>query len=283
MSTKPVIISLAPTGAGTQRTQTPYVPITPDEVAAEAVICARAGASILHIHVRDDQDLGTMEKERFIATTNAVRTALAKENLDMCINLTTAGARFDAGFTDEDRFASLPVLLPEICSFDCGSMNWGNNRVMINSPQFLEKLAKVALEYNIKPEVEIFDCGMVSNAIYYIKQGLLKTPVHFQFIMGASGGIDGNVRNLELLVSMLPEGSTWSVSGIGKAHMPMMLAALAMGADGIRVGLEDNIMYSKGVLATNLQLVERAADLCCLAGRGVATAAEAREILGLIG
>jgi uncharacterized protein (DUF849 family) len=231
-----------------------------------------------------------MDKNRFIATTNAVREALAKENLDMCINITSSGASWkcneagdvwSAPFTDEDRYSSLDTLLPEIVSFDCGSMNWANNRILINAPAFLEKLAKKALELNIQPEIEIFDVGMMGNAEYYIKQGLIKTPAHYQFIMGTPGGLGGSVKELEFVVSMLPEGASWSVSGIGKAHMPMMLAALAMGADGIRVGLEDNISYEKGELATNLKLVERAVKFCELTGRGVATAQQAREIYHL--
>lgn len=290
MSNKPVVISLAPLGAGTQKKQTPHVPIKPAEVAADAVKCCKVGASIVHIHVRDDNDKGIMDKGRFIATTNAIREALAKEKLDMCMNITSSGASWScnesgdtwsAPFTDEDRYSSLDVLLPEIVSFDCGSMNWANNRILVNAPAFLEKLAKKSLELNIQPEIEIFDAGMMGNAEYYIKQGMVKTPAHYQFIMGTPGGIGATVKDLDFLVSMLPAGASWSVAGIGKHHVPMMLAALAMGADGIRVGLEDNIYYSKGELATNLQLVERAAELCKIVGRGVATAQEAREIFHL--
>lgn len=290
MSSKPVVISLAPTGAGTQKSQTQYVPIKPEEVAEDAVKCCKAGASIIHLHVRDANDKGSMVKDSFIATANAVRSALKSNNLDMCINITSSGSSWScnedgkcwtSAYSDEDRFASLEVLLPEIVSFDCGSMNWANNRILVNAPAFLEKLAKKALELNIQPEIEIFDVGMMGNAAYYLKSGFVKTPAHYQFIMGTPGGLDGTVKNLEFVVSMLPAGSSWSVTGIGKSHMPMMMAAIAMGADGIRVGLEDNIFYDKGQLATNLQLVERAVELCKLSGRGVATAQEAREIFHL--
>lgn len=290
MSNKPVVISLAPTGAGTQRSQTPHVPIRPEEVAEEAVRCCKAGASVIHIHVREDDDLGSMSKERFIATTTAVREAIKSNDLDLCINITSSGSRWYCGddgkcwtsrYTDEDRFASLDELLPEIVTFDCGSMNWANNRILVNSPEFLEKLAGKALELNIQPEIEIFDVGMMGNAEYYIKKGFIKKPAHFQFIMGTPGGMGGTVRNLEHVVSMLPEGASWSVTGIGKSHVPMLMAAIALGADGIRVGLEDNIYYDKGDLATNLQLVERAVELCKISGRGVATAEEAREIFHL--
>ena len=122
---------------------------------------------------------------------------------------------------------------------------------------------------------------MVSNALYYAKQGMIDTPLHFQFIMGAVGGLEGTVRNLEFLHSRIPAGSTFSVSGIGKAHMPMLLTALALGADGLRVGLEDNIYLRKGVVATNVQLVEQAIAIAKQAGREIATAQDARQILNL--
>ncbi len=290
MSDKPVVITYAPLGAGTQRSMNPNVPITPEEVAADCVKCCKAGASIIHIHVRDDNEKGSMEKERFIATTNAVRKALKENDLDMVINITSAGAswiesedgaHWDNPFTNSDRWASLEELLPEIVTFDCGSLNWANNRVMINSPAFLTELGAKAIELNIKPEIEIFDVGQINSAKWFIEKGVLQAPAHFQFIMGTPAGLDGTTENLANVVSKLPEGSTWSVTGIGKAHMPMILAGLSLGADGIRVGLEDNLYYSRGQLATNEQLVARAAKLVELSGRRVATAEEAREILHL--
>ena len=153
--------------------------------------------------------------------------------------------------------------------------------VFVNDPWFLDELSACVVENDIKPEIEIFDNGMIGNAIHYIKKHNIPTPCHFQFVLGVGGGADGTTKNLVFLKEMLPEGSTWSVTGIGKRHMEMMLAGLAMGCDGLRVGLEDNLYYAPGELTTNAKLVERAAQLTVMADREVATVADAREILGL--
>jgi uncharacterized protein (DUF849 family) len=272
-----LIISAALTGAGTTRQATPHVPITADEIAADALRCARAGAAIIHIHVRDDEEQGTMDTQKFIETWQAIRNVFQKEDVDAIINLTTSG-----GSTDWDiRLEHLKCLRPEMCSFDAGTMNWGNNMIFENHPQFLERLSALTRDLDIKPEIEIFDASMIGNTLYYIKKGLLKKPFHFQFVLGVSGGLDGTIENLSFLLSKLPENSTWSVTGIGKSHIPMMLAGLAAGADGIRVGLEDNIFFYKGSFATNEQLVKRAVELGRISGRDIASAPEAREILGI--
>ena len=276
-SSRNVIISVALTGAGTQKSQTPHVPLSPEEIAADVVACAKAGAAIAHIHVRDEQGVKTMALDRFVKTVELTRKACAEAGVDVLLNLTTSGG----SYVDHERLDHLYALKPDLCSFDAGSLNWANHHIFENSPAFLEKLCHAVNELNIKPEVEVFDGGFMGNTAYYVKKGLLKAPVHYQFVLGVSGGLDGTVRNLSFLHDMLPEGATWSVTGIGKSHLPMLYAGLAMGADGVRVGLEDNIMFSKGILATNVQLVERAVQLCQLANRGVATAQEAREILGI--
>ena len=134
-------------------------------------------------------------------------------------------------------------------------------------------------EVNVKPEIEVFDTHMIKSAIRFQQRGVLASPLHFQLVMGTYGGMDGTVDNLVYLRNMLPEGSTWSVTGIGPSSLPMLYAGLAMGADGIRVGLEDNLYMAKGVPSTNVQQVERAVKLVELANRKVATAAEARELL----
>ena len=177
--------------------------------------------------------------------------------------------------------AHLRELRPEMCSYDVGSFNWACGGLFFNGPQFLEALAACCRENGIKPEIEIFDAGMLGNALEYIRRGVLKPPCHFQFVLGVLGAMDGSVENLEYLHRRLPDNCTWSVTGIGKAHLPMMLTGLALGCDGIRVGLEDNIYLEKGVLATNTQLVQRAAQIAKLAGREIATANDARELLGI--
>ena len=269
---KKIIITAALCGAGTTKEQTPYVPITPEEIAADAVACVKAGASVIHIHIRDKKGKNTMETDRWIEVVTKVREALAAENLDAVLNLTSSGSKFP----EEMRLAHLPILKPEMCSYDPGTMNWANSYVFLNTPTFLEKLGELTIKEEIKPELEIFDGGMIGTVEYYLKKGFLKEP-----LLNVSGGMKGNIENINYIVSKLRPGSTWSISGIGASHMACMLGGLAAGCTGLRVGLEDNIYMEKGVLATNAQLVERACRLAELAGREIATATEAREILGL--
>jgi len=272
-----LIITCALCGSGTTKALSPYVPITPDEIAEDAVKTVKAGASVLHIHVRDNEGNNTMETIRFVEVVTKVRKALAKENLDAVLNLTTSGTKF----SEEMRVAHLYELLPEMCSYDPGSMNWSNSYVFLNPPSFLEKLGDVCQELEVKPECEIFDSGMLGNVNYYLKKGKLRSPVHCQLVLGIQGGMPGNVDSVAHLLPKLPEGSTWSITGIGKSHMPCMLIGLAEGCNGLRVGLEDNIFLSKGVYATNEQLVKRACELGIIAGRKIAAAEDTREILGL--
>lgn len=275
---KKLVITAALCGAGTTKAQTEYVPITPEEIAADAVACAKAGASVVHFHVRDKEGKNTMETERFVEVINLVREERAKAGIDFVINLTSSGSKF----SEDMRLAHLPVLKPEMTSYDPGSMNWANSYVFLNSPQFLERLGTLSQELQIKPELEIFDGGMIGNVDYYVKKGFLKGPLHYQFVLGVSGGMPGTAETFAYMLPKLQPGSTWSATGIGRWHMPVMLHALAEGCDGLRVGLEDNIFLDKGVLATNTQLVERAVKIGEDCGREIATAAEAREILGLV-
>jgi uncharacterized protein (DUF849 family) len=274
---KKLIITAALVGAGTTRAQTPHVPITPDEIAADVIACAKAGAAIAHLHVRDENGKNSMSTEIFTEVVTKVRRAIADAGLDVVLNLTTSGS----AFSEELRLAHLPILLPEMCSYDPGSMNWANSYVFLNTPKFLEKLGTECTRLEIKPEIEIFDAGMIGNVEYYLKKGFLKLPLHYQFVLDVPGGMPGNLESLAYLLPKLPPGSTWSITGIGKAHVPMMLAGLSAGCDGLRVGLEDNIFMEKGVHATNAQLVERAVRYGQMVGREIATAEEARQILGL--
>ena len=276
MNNKPLIISVALTGAGVKKSSTPHVPITPEEIAEDVVKCAKAGASIGHIHVRDDDGNKSMSLDKFKKTVELTRKMCSENNVDILLNLTTSGG----SYVDEERLAPLYELKPDICSFDAGSINWGTI-IFENHPRFLEKLCVATQELNIKPEIEIFDGGFIRIAEMYINKGMIKGPAHFQFVLGAPGGLDGTMKNLLFLHDMLPKGSTWSVTGIGKTHMPMLLSAIALGADGVRVGLEDNILMQKGILATNESLVTRAVDLCRLVGRPIATAEETRKLLGI--
>jgi len=278
ISMKKLIITAALCGAGTTKAQTPHVPITPSEIAEDAVNCVKAGAAIIHIHARDEEGKNCMATDVFTGLVDRVRKRLADEKLDAVLNLTTSGSTWP----EDVRIAHLPILMPEMCSYDPGSMNWANSYVFLNTPAFLEKLGAKCQELQIKPELEIFDAGMLGNVEYYLKKGILKPPCHYQFVLDVAGGMPGNIESLAYLHPKLPLGSTWSITGIGKSHVPMMLAGLAAGCDGLRVGLEDNVFLDKGVLATNLQLVTRAVAYGNMVGREIATAREARQILGLI-
>ena len=272
-----LIITCAICGVGTTKAQTPHVPITPEEIAKDSVEVVKAGASIIHIHVRDDEGLNTMETDRFVMVVDMVREALAKEGLDAIINVTTSGSKFSY----ELRMGHLGVIKPEMCSYDPGTMNWANTYVFLNEPKFLEELGTKTQELGIKPELEIFDAGMIGNVNYYLSKGFLQKPCHVQFVLGVPGGMPGTAESLAYLLPKIPEGSTWSITGIGKSHLPCVLLGLAEGANGIRVGLEDNIYFSKGVLGTNAQFVERTVKLAELAGREIANAEEARETLSI--
>ena len=272
-----LIITCALCGVGTNKEQTPHVPITPDEIAEDGLNCVKAGASILHIHVRDEKGVNAMDKDIFVEVVGKIRKKVAAAGLDVVINVTTSGSKF----TYEQRMSHLALVKPEMCSYDPGTMNWANSYVFLNEPKFLEELGTLTQELDIKPEIEIFDAGMIGNTNHYLKKGFLKAPLHCQLVLGVPGGMPGNADSVAYLLPKLPAGSTWSITGIGKDHVPCMLIGLAEGCNGLRVGLEDNIFFEKGVLATNPQLVARAVEFGKLAGREIASAAEAREILGL--
>lgn len=276
-----VIVTAALTGALTPKGY--KIPETPEAIAEEAYRCWKAGAAIVHIHTRAADGLGAMVTEDFEEIVKRIR---AYEDCDVIINCTSSGATPAHPATDEERFKH-HILIPEIemGSVDAGSMNFTPLTVFENSPEFLTKLLKAYNEHDVKPEFEIFDPGMITNVNYYVKQGLIKAPMHFQFCLGIVGGMPATVENLEYLTRHIPEGSTWSAFGIGAGHMPILYSAIALGGH-IRVGLEDNVVFGfdeegNKILATNEMLVKRAVDAVNVYGKQPATAAEAREILGL--
>lgn len=273
MSAK-VIITAALTGAVTPKEKNPHIPLTPEEIAKDAYDCWKAGASVVHIHMRDENGIGTMDAERFEKTAK-----LISDRCDVVINMTTSG---DHRATDDQRMLHIEKLAPEMASFDAGSFNWMPAGVFMNSPQFLEKLGRLMTEKNVKPEIEVFDSGMMDIANYYVEKGVIKAPLHYQFVLGVLGGMSASVKNLVYLLDKLPQGSTWSAFGVGSGHLPILMASLGMGGH-IRVGLEDNIYFSKGVLASNVSLVERAVRIIKEADKIPATPADTRQILGLKG
>lgn len=268
-----VVISAALTGAWPKKETNPAIPYTPKDIAQSAFECWQAGAAIVHLHMRDENGEGTMNKDLFVETC-----AMIRDRCDVVLNLTTSG---DLRATNETRMEHLAIIKPEMCSYDCGTMNWGHADVFMNSPQFLEQLGKFTLECGVKPEIEIFDGGMIYNSLYYLKKGFLKAPAHYQFVLGVPGGLDASIDNLVFLRNRIPQDATWSAFGIGKSHLSIMYATLAM--DGhIRVGLEDNLYYAPKELAkSNAQLVERAVRVMAEMQKNPATPNEAREMLGL--
>ncbi|SDB19416.1 3-keto-5-aminohexanoate cleavage protein [Eubacterium oxidoreducens] len=275
------IITAAVTGAWPKKENNPNVPMTPEEIADDVYACWKAGAAIAHLHMRDDDGNGVMDPVRFKKTKELIETKYP--DCDIIINMTTSG---DIHADDEIRVAHVKELKPEMASYDCGSMNWLHSGLFINSPKFLEDCGLLFQELNVKPEIEAFDPGMIANAAYYIKKGVLKTPVHFQFCMGCANGITGTMKNLVFMKETAEElvgkdNFTWSCFGVGHSAMEMMYGAVAMGGS-IRVGMEDNVMYSKGVLAeSNAQFVERAKRVIEEFGCEVATPDEARQMLNL--
>ena len=176
---KKTIITVATTGAWPKKENNPNVPLTPEEIAEDVYECWKAGAAIAHLHMRDDAGNGSMDVARFRETVKLLRTN--HPDCDIILNMTTSGALVA---NDDQRKIHLKELRPEMGTFDCGTMNWMHTAVFENSPKFLETLGKDMQEWGVKPEVECFDPGMIGNAAYYVKKGVLKAPVHFQFCMG---------------------------------------------------------------------------------------------------
>ncbi len=269
-----VILTVAVTGIEPTKQHSQGVPITPEEIAASVIECSEAGASIAHIHVRDDNGVATMDFAKFEKVVSLVREA----KCPIVLNLTTSG---QPGASDEDRMLPFQKLLPEMASFDAGTMNWGTKNIFYNSPDFLRKSGLSMQKHNVKPEIEIFDMGMLQNAISYIKEGVIEEPAHFQLCMGAPGGMPATTENLLYLVNHLPEKCTWGAFGIGKGAIEIMMATIALGG-GVRVGFEDNVYYSyRQPAKSNAEFVLRAKRIAKEANREIATPDEAREILCL--
>ncbi len=266
----PLIITCAPVGAEIRPDQTPHLPYTPRLLGETARAVREAGASILHVHCRNDDGTNTHSVERFGQACEAIRA-----QSDLIVQFSTGGA---IGMTLQERAAVLE-LRPEMATLTCGSVNFGDD-IFENSFPIMRDLLKKMNEFGVRPELEIFDKGHLANARRLAKERLLSFPQHVDFVLGVPGGLEATVQNLCDLVDDLPEGCTWSVAGIGKRQLPMAMAAIAMGGH-VRVGLEDNLFYSRGRLAKNEELVARVVRLAAEAGRSIATPDRARKVLGL--
>ncbi len=266
-----LIITACLTGAEVTREVQPNLPISPEEIAEEAYKAWQAGASIAHVHARKPDGTPTQDIETYREIKKRI-----EEKCDIIFQPSTGGAVWHS---KEERIQ--PVYLqPEMASLSTGTCNFGSD-VFMNTEEYMETFAKIMQENGVKPEIEIFEKGMIDNAMRLVKKGLLSMPIHFDFVMGVPGAIPGEARDLMYLVSSIPSNCTWTVAGIGRYELPLAVMAIVMGGH-VRVGFEDNIYYSKGVVAeSNAQLVARIARIAKECGREIATPAEARKILNI--
>ncbi|MBP7562801.1 MAG: 3-keto-5-aminohexanoate cleavage protein [Candidatus Cloacimonetes bacterium] len=273
---EPLILTTALTGAETTRASQPNLPITPDEQAQTAIECFKAGSSVMHLHVREDDGSPSQRLERFEESITKIRKAVP----EIIIQMSTGGA---VGVPFEQRMAPLK-LRPDMATLNAGTLNFGDE-VFINSPKDIERLAAYFQEVNVAPEIEVYESGMIDIVAKLVKKGLIThTPLHVQFVLGVPGGMSGKPKNLLYMAEHLKEEiptATWGVAGIGRWQLPCAMMAVVMGGH-VRVGFEDNIWYHKGVLAeSNAQLVARVARMAEEFGRPIATPEQARKILGL--
>jgi 3-keto-5-aminohexanoate cleavage enzyme len=266
----PLIITVAPVGAEVMPDQTPYLPITPAQLGETARAVRAAGASIVHVHCRNDDGTNTHDVARFRAAYEAIRV-----QSDLIVQFSTGGA---IGMTAEERAGPLE-LRPEMATLTCGTVNFGDE-IFENGFPLMRALLQRMDAFGVVPELEIFDLGHLSNAKRLAREGVLRLPAHVDFVLGVPGGLDASVEHLVDCVRALPEGCTWSVAGIGRMQLPLATVAVAMGGH-VRVGLEDNLYYTKGRLARNEELVARVVRIADELGRPVATPDQARRILRL--
>ncbi len=268
----PLIITVAVVGAELNRDDTPYLPLTPVEIADEALAAYRAGAAMVHLHARTDDGSPTQDSAVYRRIIQEVRA----RSPDMIIQVSTGGA---VGMTAQERLQPI-YLKPDMASLTTGTVNFGEG-VFYNDLALVRQFARAMTEQGIKPEIEIFDSGMIGTALRLVKEGLLVPPLHFDLVMGVPGGIAGTVKNLAHLAESLPPDSTWSAAGIAAAQLPLATMAILLGGH-VRVGLEDNIYYTRGVLCQgNAPLVARIVRLANELGRPIASPAQARRTLSL--
>jgi len=287
-----VIVTCAVTGAGDTVGKHPAIPVTPQQIADAAIEAAKAGAAIAHMHVRDP---GTGKGSRKTEYYREVVKRVRDSGTDIIINL-TAGMGGDLEIDDQDprkagpgtdlvnaleRLVHVEELLPEICTLDCGTLNFGDgNMIYVSTPNQLRAGAKRIRELGVKPELEVFDTGHLWFAKRMHEEGLLEEPPMFQLCLGIPWGAPADTNAMKGMRDMLPAGAVWAGFGIGRMQMPMVAQAVLLGGN-VRVGLEDNIWLDRGVHASNASLVQRAVEIVRLMGARTLTPAEARKKLGL--
>ena len=290
---KDVIISCAITGSGDTVGKHPAIPVTPEQIANSAIEAASAGAAITHLHVRNPETgKGTRDDELYKEVVSRIKDS----GTDVIINLTSGmGGDIEVGPEEDlmnfgpntdfvgaiERLSHVEKILPDICSLDCGTLNFGDgNMIYVATPEQLRIGAKRIQELGVKPELEVFDTGHMWFANQMHDEGLLDPPALFQICLGIPYGAPANTNSKKNMVEMLPKGSNWAAFGIGAMQMPMLAQAILLGGN-VRVGLEDNLYLEKGVYASNGSLVEKAATIINNLGARVMNVQDARKKLGL--
>jgi uncharacterized protein (DUF849 family) len=286
-----VIISCAVTGAGDTTSRSNLVPVTPEQIADAAIEAAKAGAAVVHVHVRDPESgQGSRDPALFKQTVDLIRDS----DVDVVINLTAGmGGDWVPGEEDpslpgpgtdmigpEERLAHVVACKPDICSLDCGTMNFGGNYTYINTAPYLRTMAIIAQEIGVKPELEVFDLGQIRLARSLIDDGLIDAPPMFQICLGIPWGAGADTETMAAMKQALPADAIWAGFGISRMQMPMVAQAVLLGGN-VRVGLEDNIYLDRGVLASNAMLVERAVEIIERLGARVVGPDEARSKMGI--
>jgi 3-keto-5-aminohexanoate cleavage enzyme len=268
-----LIITAAISGAEVTKEHNPSVPYTVTEIGEEAEKAYKAGASVIHLHVRNDDGTPTQDINRFRECIEEIKRRCP----DAIIQPSTGGA---VGMSNAERLQ--PVNLnPEMATLDCGTCNFGGDDIFVNTENTIKEFGEKMIELDIKPEIEVFDKGMIDMALRLQRKGFIKSPMHFNFVMGVNGGISATPRDLVFMRESIPHDATFTVAGIGRSEFEMAALSIIMGGH-VRVGFEDNVYITKGVLAkSNAELVEKVVRIAKELGREIATPAEARKILGL--
>jgi len=266
-----LIITCAISGAEVTKEHNPYVPYTPEEMAQEAYKAYKAGASIIHVHVRNDDGTPTQDEKRFEATIKAIREKCP----DVIIQPSTGGA---VGMSRDERLQPTNLKI-EMATLDCGTLNFGGDDIFVNTENDIKYFANVMKERHIYPELECFEKGHIDQVLRLHKKGFIQEPMHFSFVLGVNGGMTGEERDFHFLRESIPSHATYSVVGIGKYEFPLAELSIKHGGH-VRVGLEDNIYLEKGVLAKgNEDLVKKVVEIAKKYNRPIASPAEARKIL----
>lgn len=271
MTNNALIITCAVVGAELSKKDYPYLPTTPEEIAESARDAVEAGATIIHLHVRDEQGKPSQRVDLFKEVTKKIR-----QRCECILQYSTGGA---VGTPLDERCAPL-ILKPDMATLSMGTMNFGPD-IFENTEKTIRTISQAIQENRVMPELEIFDYGMMDTVDSFLKKGFIPEKFHVDFVLGVPGGMSGEIKNLVLLKNRLRHGQTWTVAGSGRCQLPLSAHAIAMGGH-VRVGIEDNIYYRKGELTkSNAQLVDRVVRIAKELDRPIASVEQAKQVLGL--